>query len=126
MKRNSLFSLFIILTALAMLASCAPSAAPANAGDGISIVSSVFPSYDFARQITAGTDADVSLLLQPGEEVHSFDPTSQDIIRIQNADLFVFVGGENDAWIDNVLSGMDKSVSTFRMMDYVTLYEEEL
>jgi len=126
LKRNSFFRILTILAALAMLASCAPSAAPADAEDGISIVSSVFPSYDFARQITAGTDSKVSLLLQPGEEVHSFDPTSQDIIRIQNADLFVFVGGENDAWIDNVLSGIDKNVTTFRMMDYVSLYEEEL
>jgi zinc transport system substrate-binding protein len=86
----------------------------------------VFPSYDFAREITAGTNARVTLLLQPGEEVHSFDPTSQDIIRVSSADLFLFVGGENDTWIDGVLSGLDKSVNTFRMMDYVTLYEEEL
>ena len=50
------------------------------------------------------------MLLQPGEEVHSFDPTSQDILRIQNSDLFLCVGGENDAWVENVLSGLDKSV----------------
>ena len=85
-----------------------------------------FPSYDFARQITAGTNANVTMLLQPGEEVHSFDPTSQDIIRVQSADLFLYVGGENDTWVENVLSGLDKSVHTFKMMDYVTLYEEEL
>ena len=114
-----------ILLSFTLLAACAPSAAPEASG-GISIVSSVFPSYDFARQITAGTNADVSLLLQPGEEVHSFDPTSQDIIRIQNADLFLYVGGENDTWVDGVISGLDKSVNTFRMMDFVTLYEEEL
>ncbi len=72
---------------------------------GIQIVSTIFPSYDFARQIiTAGTDANVTLLLQPGEEVHSFDPTSQDIIRIQNCDLFLYVGGENVPWVENVLS----------------------
>lgn len=117
--------LLIIVLSLAFLSGCAPQAAVAE-NDGISIVSTIFPSYDFARQITAGTDANVSLLLQPGEEVHSFDPTSQDIIRIQNADLFLYVGGENDTWVDGVLSGLDKSVNTFRMMDYVTLYEEEL
>ncbi len=111
---------------LSALAACAPSRTQSEPTGGISIVSTIFPSYDFARQITAGTDAQVTMLLQPGEEVHSYDPTSQDIIRIQNADLFLYVGGENDAWIDNVLSGLDKSVKTFRMMDYVTLYEEEL
>ena len=112
--------------AAVLLTACAPKAAQQPEGDGISIVSTVFPSYDFARQITAGTDANLTLLLQPGEEVHSFDPTSQDIIRIQNADLFLYVGGENDVWVENVLSGLDQSVQTFRMMDYVTLYEEEL
>ncbi|HWQ98132.1 MAG TPA: metal ABC transporter substrate-binding protein [Clostridia bacterium] len=117
--------LLIIVLSLAFLSGCAPHAAAPENG-GISIVSTIFPSYDFARQITAGTDANVSLLLQPGEEVHSFDPTSQDIIRIQNADLFLYVGGENDTWVDGVLSGLDKSVNTFRMMDYVTLYQEEL
>lgn len=115
----------ILLLSLTALTACAPKDA-AEAKGGISIVSTVFPSYDFARQITAGTDANVTLLLQPGEEVHSFDPTSQDIIRIQSADLFLYVGGENDTWVNGVLSGLDKSVNTFRMMDYVTLYEEEL
>jgi len=117
--------LMAIVLSLALLSACAPTAA-VEEGDGLSIVSTIFPSYDFARQITAGTDARVTLLLQPGEEVHSFDPTSQDIIRIQNADLFLYVGGENDVWVDGVLTGLDKSVNTFRMMDYVTLYEEEL
>ena len=124
LKKIAAFALILVL-ALSVLTACAPKDA-AEAKGGISIVSTVFPSYDFARQITAGTDADVTLLLQPGEEVHSFDPTSQDIIRVQNADLFLYVGGENDTWVEGVLSGLDKSVNTFRMMDAVTLYEEEL
>lgn len=124
LRKIAAFALILVL-ALSVLSACAPKAAEEDA-DGISIVSTVFPSYDFARQITAGTDATVTLLLQPGEEVHSFDPTSQDIIRIQDANLFLYVGGENDTWVDGVLSGLDKSVNTFRMMDYVTLYEEEL
>ena len=126
MKLRKLTAIALIfLLSLTALTACAPKDA-AEAKGGISIVSTVFPSYDFARQITAGTDADVTLLLQPGEEVHSFDPTSQDIIRIQSADLFLYVGGENDTWVNGVLSGLDKTVNTFRMMDYVTLYEEEL
>jgi zinc transport system substrate-binding protein len=115
-----------LVLALLTLFACAPKTAQSEDNGGIQIVSTIFPSYDFARQITAGTDANVTLLLQPGEEVHSFDPTSQDIIRIQNCDLFLYVGGENDTWVENVLSGLDKSVHTFKMMDYVTLYEEEL
>ena len=124
LKKIAAFALILVL-ALSVLSACAPQEADATK-NGISIVSTVFPSYDFARQITAGTNANVSLLLQPGEEVHSFDPTSQDIIRVQSADLFLYVGGENDTWVEGVLGGLDKSVNTFRMMDYVTLYDEEL
>lgn len=123
-KKIAAFALILVLV-LSVLSACAPQEA-ATTKDGISIVSTVFPSYDFARQITAGTNANITLLLQPGEEVHSFDPTSQDIIRIQSADLFLYVGGENDTWVEGVLGGLDKGVKTFRMMDYVTLYDEEL
>ena len=127
MKQLKIFALMLaMLFALSVLAACAPKAAETTSDNGISIVATIFPAYDFARQITAGTNATVTMLLQPGEEVHSFDPTSQDIIRIQNADLFAYVGGENDVWVDSVLSGLDQSVHTFKMMDYVTLYEEEL
>lgn len=126
MKKTKFIALAMIVITLAFsLAACMPQADSAKS-DGISIVATIFPGYDFARQITAGTNANVTMLLQPGEEVHSFDPTSQDIIRVQSADLFAYVGGENDVWVENVLSGLDKSVHTFKMMDYVTLYEEEL
>ena len=123
-KKFAAIALILVL-ALSVLSSCAPKEA-AQTETGISIVSTVFPAYDFARQITAGTNANLTLLLQPGEEVHSFDPTSQDIIRVTEADLFLYVGGENDVWVNNLLTGLDKSVNTFRMMDSVSLYEEEL
>ena len=126
MKKTKLLALVTcLMLILFAFSACAPKADVA-ASEGIQIVSTIFPSYDFARQITAGTNATVTLLLQPGEEVHSFDPTSQDIIRVQTADLFCYVGGENDTWVENILSGLDASVHTFKMMDYVTLYEEEL
>ncbi len=127
MNAKKTLRILAVLTALIFLPACSPQQTQSDTdGGGISIVSTIFPSYDFARQITAGTNAQVTMLLQPGEEVHSFDPTSQDIIRIQDADLVLCVGGENDAWLEDVLSGLDKQVRTFRMMDYVTLYEEEL
>ena len=127
MKKTRIFTLVLsLILMLTLFSACAPKAAEVADNGGISIVSTVFPAYDFARQITAGTNANVTMLLQPGEEVHSFDPTSQDIIQIQNANLFAYVGGENDVWVDSVLNGLDKSVHTFKMMDYVTLYEEQL
>lgn len=91
----------------------------------ISIVSTIFPGYDFAKQIV-GENANVELLLPPGYESHSYEPSPQDIIKIQNADLFIYVGGESDEWVDKILDSMDTKVNVIKMMDVVDVYEEEL
>lgn len=92
----------------------------------LSIIATIFPAYDFARVI-AGEHAQVSLLLPPGSESHSYEPTPQDIIAIQNADLFLYTGSESDHWIDEVLHSMgDEAPRAFRLMDCVSLLEEEL
>jgi ABC-type metal ion transport system, periplasmic component/surface adhesin len=92
---------------------------------GISVVTTIFPSYDFARAVAGGL-ADVTMLIDPGAEVHTFDPTTQDIIKIQNCDVFVYIGGENDEWVDTVLESMDTTGRTVvRLMDAVTPVEEE-
>ena len=59
-----------------------------------SIVVTNFPCYDFARAIVKDSDEfDIKMLLKPGSEIHDFDPTPQDIIDIENSDLFIYVGG---------------------------------
>lgn len=88
------------------------------------IVSTVFPGYDFAKNI-AGKNAQISLLLPPGSESHSYEPSPQDIIKIQNADLFIYVGGESEDWVSRILESMDTKVKTLSMMDVVEVYEEE-
>ena len=88
----------------------------------LQVVATIFPQYDFARQI-AGDRADVHMLLKPGEEVHSYEPTPRDIRMIQNCDLFIYTGGENDVWIENILEGMD--VNAVRLLDLVETFEEE-
>lgn len=91
----------------------------------LKVVSTIFASYDFARQI-AGDCAQVSMLLKPGMESHSYEPTPRDIISIQECDVFIYVGGENDAWVDNILESMDTSEMTIiKMIDLVEKYEEE-
>lgn len=94
---------------------------------GINIVTTIFAPYDFVRQLSAGTDTNVSMLLSPGTEVHSYDPTVQDIIKISNCDLFVYTGGENDEWVNDILDSLDHPVRTFKMMDHVdSVVEEEV
>lgn len=104
------------------------SASPSNAEDTqkLSVVCTNFPEYDFVRQIV-GDKADVTILLKPGAESHTYEPTPQDIITIQNGALFVYVGGDSDEWVADVLSSMDQSKMTvFKLMDCVDLVEEEL
>jgi len=93
--------------------------------DRLQVISTIFPSYDFARQV-CGDAADVTMLLPPGAESHTYEPTAQDIIRIQDCDLFIYTGGESDTWVDDILSSMDKPVKTVRMMDCVDAVEEEI
>lgn len=91
----------------------------------ISVVATIFPQYDFVRQI-AGDDVEIKMLLKPGEETHSYEPTPQDIIAIQNSDLFIYVGGENDAWVEDILESMpDNGRKTLKLVDCVDTVEEE-
>ena len=76
----------------------------------IKVVSTNFASYDFLRAII-GDNKDISLtfLLGPGKDAHSYDPTAGDLIKIQNADLFVYIGGESEKWADKVLESIDNN-----------------
>lgn len=85
----------------------------------LSIVTTAFAQYDFARNI-AGDKADVTMLLKPGEESHSFEPTPSDISLINDCDLFIYGGGESEKWVDNILKGADR-IRVIRMMNVVGL-----
>ncbi|MBO5936402.1 MAG: zinc ABC transporter substrate-binding protein [Clostridia bacterium] len=92
--------------------------------DKTTIVATSFAPYDFARQI-AGENAEVIMLLAPGEESHTYEPTPGDIMKIQQCDLFVYGGGESESWVDSILDSFDEAINTVKMMDVVELYEEE-
>lgn len=95
-----------------------------SSNEKLSIVCTNFPSYDFARQI-AGDKADVTMLLKPGAESHTYEPSPEDIKKIQDCDMFVYVGGDSDEWVEDVLDSMDKSkITVFRLMDQVKTVEE--
>ena len=82
----------------------------------ISVVTTIFPPYDFVREI-AGDQVEVKMLLKPGEETHSYEPTPQDIIAIQESDVFIYTGGENDVWVEDILSSMpDNDRITLRLL----------
>lgn len=128
--RRSVLLAGCILLSGSLLAGCGRTGTPAaveESGDGgkISVVTTIFPQYDFVRQI-AGDKVELKMLLKPGEETHSYEPTPQDIIAIQNSDVFIYVGGENDAWVEDILESMpDSDMVTLKLMDCVDAVEEE-
>lgn len=116
-------AILIALTLLSLpLAGCGAQAEPE--AEGISVVATVFAPYDFARQLV-GDRGEVTLLLPPGSETHSYEPSPKDIIEIQNCDVFIYVGGVSDAWVADVLESVGDGVRTVTLMDCVELLEEE-
>jgi zinc transport system substrate-binding protein len=95
--------------------------------DGKLIVTAVnFPPFDFVRRI-AKDKVNIKLLLPPGAESHSFEPSPRDIITVQNSSLFIYVGGESESWVERILETMDTSkMIIIKMMDLVDAVEEEI
>ncbi len=77
-----------------------------NEEEGLKVVATLFPQYDFAREI-AGDKAEITLLLPPGAEAHSFEPTPADIIKINKADLFIYTGPDMENWAQRIIDGLD-------------------
>ena len=116
--------ILLALTAITALASCANNSYTKT--DKFSIVTTIFPYYEFAREI-AGDKAEVTQLIPVGTEIHDFEPTPKDILKIGNADIFIYNGGESDEWVDDVLKSLNSDVKIMRMFDYADLlYEEDI
>ena len=73
------------------------------------IVTTIFPEYDWVREVLGDKfqEADVTMLIDNGVDLHSYQPTADDIIKISNCDLFIYVGGESDEWVEDVLEDSD-------------------
>lgn len=122
MKRIASF--FLALALAFSLTACTVPVEKADDGK-IQIVATLFPYYDFARAI-AGDRADVTLLLSPGREAHSFEPTPLDAVTISESDVFLYNGGEGEYWVDSMLDAAGENIAVVaRMMDYVDALDEE-
>jgi len=129
MKRNKkrIFTLIItiifILTSTVFLTACTDEIAPeisepptmvegsepdqAESRDPLRIVATIFPQYDFIRQI-AGDRVELTMLISPGAESHGFEPTPRDMIALNEADILIYVGGHGDDWVDNVIESLGR------------------
>lgn len=113
-----LIGIFSLLT----LCSCGNTASKT---EGLSIVCTTFPQYDYLKNII-GSEENLTLLIDNGGDLHSYEPTAQDIIRIGSADLFVYVGGNSDKWVESTLkSANNPDLKTLALTEIVETYKEE-
>ena len=127
MKRK-LLSALLALGLLLSLAACgaeeSAASAEGQANTGITVVTTLFPAYDFARELCGGR-CEIVLLVPPGAETHSYEPTPQDLLRIERCDLLICNGGESEAWLDTLLEGTEKGFAVLSMLSCVDALEEE-
>ena len=114
-EENSMKKGFALLLAAVLLAGLFSGAAVAE--EKIKVVTTIFPIYDWVRQI-AGDTAEVSMLLDSGADLHNFQPTAADILDVAAADLFIYVGGESDEWVEDVLkTAMNPRLKTLSLVE---------
>jgi zinc transport system substrate-binding protein len=92
----------------------------------LNVITTIFPYYDFVKQI-AGDKVNFTMLVPAGMDTHSFEPTPANMIEIENADVFIYNGGEMESWVSQILDAVENPDQiSVRMMDYVeTVVEEE-
>lgn len=113
-----LFIIFILMLCFAL-----PACTYEKKDDGkIKIISTVFPGYDFAKQVIGDNkNITVQQLLPPGIESHGYEPSPKEMIAIEECDLFIYVGGESDTWVEKILKTMQSPPKTVKMMEHVAL-----
>ena len=120
MKR--VISLLLVLTLTAgVLAGCGRQNAPTASDDTkLSIVTTIFPEYDWVREIVGekADHAEITMLLDSGVDLHSYQPTAADMIKISDCDLFIYVGGESDRWVADALQeAVNKDMVVLNLLD---------
>ncbi len=117
MKKN-LFTVIFVMLFVGLLAGCSNSQTP-NASGKIQVVTTIFPEYDWVKEIVGDNDdVEISMLLDNGADLHSYQPTANDILKISTCDLFIYVGGESDEWVDDALNeAVNKDMVVLNLMD---------
>ena len=115
---KKLISLLLSAVLLASLLAGCGTAAPESHGD-IKVVTTIFPIYDWVREVAQDdVDINLDLLLDNGVDLHSYQPTAKDIMDISDCDIFIYVGGESDKWVDDTLVQADnKNMTVLDLMD---------
>lgn len=116
-----------ILISVAMISasfiSCT-STAQNNSNDKLKIVCTIFPQYDFCKEIGADL-IEVSMLISPGADIHGYEPSISDIQKINSADLFIYCSGESESWVTDIIKTMSDKTKALDIAQCVKLLNEE-
>lgn len=132
MVKKLLSMLMAAVLAVGSLCACANTEKTDSAReDKLEIVTTIFPEYDWVMNILGdkSENADVTMLLDNGVDLHSYQPTTEDILKISNCDLFIYVGGESDEWVEDALQeATNKDMVVINLMDALgeNIKEEEV
>ena len=118
-------SILIILFYIFLLVSC--NSKILNKEKKLKVVTTIFPIYDFTKNIIGDNDIDLQMIVKPGTEIHSFNATPSDIIDIQNCDVFIYIGGESEIFADKVINSIyTNNKKIVKLLDYVVALDEEI
>lgn len=123
-KISRIVFILILIGALALLI-FAPNLIKNTEEKRPKIVATTFVAYDLARSLIKDTYLDAEMLIAPGSDLHSYEPSPQDIIKIKESDVFIYNGGESEEWLSSIINEIDTNKTTIiKMMDTVELVEE--
>ena len=128
--KKTISLLLITMMVICSLGACA-SPAGTSGDDKISIVTTIFPEYDWVMNVLGSNpaNAEVTLLLDNGVDLHSYQPTADDIMKIATCDMFIYVGGESDRWVEDALSeAVNKDMVVINLLEVLgeSVKEEEV
>ena len=128
--KKTISLLLITMMVICSLSACA-SPAGTSGEDKISIVTTIFPEYDWVMNVLGSNpaNAEVTLLLDNGVDLHSYQPTAEDIMKISTCDMFIYVGGESDRWVEDALSeAVNKDMVVINLLEVLgeSVKEEEV
>lgn len=112
----------VLLIILLIFSGCSAGNTGVTDNETLTITATIFPQYDFLREITKGADVQLDMLIPPGKEVHGFESTLSDISKVSESDLFVYVGSEDDKWVEEI---PDSTNTRLALTDIITEYDDE-
>lgn len=126
MKKNISYIIAAMLMVGSLFAYSSEYTAAEKSADSLQIVTTIFPEYDWVKQILGDNpaDAQVTMLLDNGVDLHSYQPTAEDILKISTCDLFIYVGGESDEWVEDALQEATNKDMVVKKVSGTTRYEK--